>query len=397
MKLSPAGDWVTLAGNNTQVTGSDDGMGTAARFNNPTGLALDRDGNLFVADTGNHTIRKISPDGRVSTVAGMAPQGTRLVDAVGAAARFSANFALAADGSGQIYVADGGNNVVRHITPDGGVSTFAGVANSYHHVDGVGSNARFYGPYSIAVDAGGNALTTDGTDLRTISKTAEVRTLALDSGGGVFGALADGGNGSWLAVTHFMWLTTFASAPTSNVLPSGSGAEPPINGSFAIRRVDQAGKATTLLDSSGTSDSLLSSANAQGFAPVGLAGDNAGRVVFTMGHAVFELSRDGVLSLLAGQMTESGSADGTGALARFASPAGLALDADGQIYVADSGNNTIRKITRSGVVSTILGRAEQPGISLGAAPGGLLEPRAVAIVPGGLVIASRQAVLLARP
>ncbi|MCX7173669.1 MAG: hypothetical protein NT159_07065 [Proteobacteria bacterium] len=96
-------------------------------------------------------------------------------------------------------------------------------------------------------------------------------------------------------------------------------------------------------------------------------------------------------------MIEFGSADGAGALARFSSPSGVALDADGNIYVADSANHTIRKITRAGNVSTILGRAGQPGISLGATPGGLRDPRAVAVVPGGVVIASRQAVLLARP
>ncbi|MCX7173668.1 MAG: hypothetical protein NT159_07060 [Proteobacteria bacterium] len=392
LKMSPAGAWVTLAGND-RIAGSEDGMGTAASFNDPSGLALDREGNLFVADTGNHTIRKIAPDGRVSTVAGLAPQGKRLIDSVGADARFGADFGMAAGGGGQIYVADSGNKVVRRIAPDGSVSTVAGAMNSYGHADGVGSNAKFYGPYTIAVDTAGNMLASDALYLRTISPSAEVRTLPLDYSDGGFEALATCGDGTWLMVTRDRFTT---SATVSTASLPGSGEPQPL-GYFVIKRLDQTGKTTIFLDSRGSSDSLLRSVNAQGSAPAGLAGDASGRVVFTLGHAVFDLSRDGGLSLLAGQMTESGSTDGAGALARFASPAGIALDAAGNIYVADTGNHTIRKITRSGDVSTILGRAGQPGISLGAAPGGLLEPRAVAVVPGGLVIASRQAVLLARP
>ncbi|MCX7173670.1 MAG: hypothetical protein NT159_07070, partial [Proteobacteria bacterium] len=212
-KLSPVGAWTTFAGNAT-VPGLDDDLGTAARFSQPNGLALDHTGNLFVADTGNATIRKISPDGRVSTVAGLAPQWERLVDAVGAAARFAGISALAANGSGQIYVADTGHRVVRRVTPDGTVTTLAGAVDSYGHADGIGSNARFYGPSSIALDSAGNVLAGDGTDLRTISPTGEVRTLAPDAGGGTVDALASSGDGTWLAVRHVMiagaacWLAT---------------------------------------------------------------------------------------------------------------------------------------------------------------------------------------------
>ncbi|MFA6313056.1 MAG: hypothetical protein WC681_16365, partial [Sterolibacterium sp.] len=293
LKLSPLGDWVTLAGS-AEIIGSEDGLGTAARFNIPGGLALDREGNLFVADRGNNTVRKISPDGRVSTVAGMARQDTRLVDAVGAAARFSANFTLAADSNGQIYVADFGHTVVRRIAPDGTVGTVAGAAGSGGHVDGIGSNARFWGPWSIAVGAGGNAIAGDGPYLRSISPAGEVRTLAFETGGGFVGAVAGVGNGTWLAVTRVV--------PIEPPLLPGSGGARPWNGHFAIKRLDQAGNATTLVDDS---HSLLGGANAQGFAPAGIVSDDTGRIVFTLGHAVFEMSRQGELSLLAGQATES--------------------------------------------------------------------------------------------
>ncbi|MFA6313058.1 MAG: hypothetical protein WCV99_20085 [Sterolibacterium sp.] len=393
IKLSPDGTWVTLAGNDL-VAGSEDGLGTAASFNDPSGLALDRSGNLFVADAGNHTIRRIAPDGRVSTVAGLAPQGKRLVDSVGADARFGADFGMAAGGSGQIYVADGGNKVVRRIAPDGGVSTVAGAVNSYGHADGVGSNAKFYGPYTIAVDAAGQVLASDSLYLRTISPTAEVRTLPLDYRDGGFEVLAGSGNGTWLVVTRIVYTT---SASTSSLLSVGFVGSSAPNNSFTIKRLDQAEIVTTLLDSRTSADPAVRNAVASGFFPTGLAGDETGRVVIALGHALYELWSDGSLILLAGQWNESGSADGIGAMAGFSSPTGIALDSAGNAYVADTGNHTIRKITRSGNVITILGRAGQAGISLGAAPGGLMEPRAVAVVPGGLVIATRQAVLLARP
>ncbi|HZM01402.1 MAG TPA: serine/threonine-protein kinase, partial [Candidatus Saccharimonadales bacterium] len=140
---------IVLAGQ-TGTTGSGDGLGAAAQFDAPEGIAIDRDGNLYVADTGNNTIRKVTPDGLVTTIAGLA--GTRgSFDGVGRAARLWVPFSLAIDGKKNIYVAELGNNDIREITPEGLVVTFSGLAGAPGYANGTGVSARFRNPCGIAV------------------------------------------------------------------------------------------------------------------------------------------------------------------------------------------------------------------------------------------------------
>src|SRR6185369_14883225 len=146
--------------------GSANGLGSAARFALLSGVAVDSSGNVYVADTpsydnvtfiytGGNTIRKITPGGVVSTLAGLAGvRGTN--DGTGSAARFWYPQGVAVDSSGNVYVADWGNDTIRMITPDGVVSTLAGLAGSYGTADGTGSDARFEYPTGVAVDSSGN-------------------------------------------------------------------------------------------------------------------------------------------------------------------------------------------------------------------------------------------------
>jgi type 1 glutamine amidotransferase len=172
--------------------GNADGTGTAARFYSPSGIAADAAGNLYVADTGNHTIRKMTPAGIVSTLAGFA--GNRgSADGVGSAARFSSPSGIAVDGSGNLYVADTGNDTIRRITPNGTVATFAGLAGSRGSVDGVGNAARFAGPLAVAVDGSGNLFVADESPaIRKIMPQGVVATLAgrADSTGTADGSAA---------------------------------------------------------------------------------------------------------------------------------------------------------------------------------------------------------------
>jgi len=146
-KIAPSGDVTTLAGLAGR-SGSDDGIGSVARFNQPSAVATDGNGNVYVADTGNHAIRKITPAGVVTTLAGSAgfPGST---DGRGSEARFRSPLGIATNGSGNVYVADS-NNSIRKITPDGVVSTFAGSAEVIGSADGAGSEARFSSPFSVA-------------------------------------------------------------------------------------------------------------------------------------------------------------------------------------------------------------------------------------------------------
>ncbi|HTV47165.1 MAG TPA: NHL repeat-containing protein [Phycisphaerae bacterium] len=176
--ITPDGMVTTLAGQAGQE-GSADGAGNTARFDRPCGLAVDSAGNVYVADYGNDTIRKISPDGMVTTLAGQAGQQGS-TDGMGRAARFYHPTGVAVDGSGNVYVADDWNNLIRKITPAGVVTTFAGLANSRGSTDGKGNAARFDSPNSIAVDSAGNLYVTDqiNNTIRKITPAEVVTTLA---------------------------------------------------------------------------------------------------------------------------------------------------------------------------------------------------------------------------
>ncbi len=206
-KITAAGVVTTFAGR-AGAPGAANGSGASARFSNPQGVASDSAGNIYVADTGNHTIRKITPTGVVSTFAGSAgrPGST---DGVGGTVRFSSPFAVAVDGSGNVYVSDFNNSVIRKITSSGVVTTLAGLAGQEGLRDGSGSSARFFGAYDLAVDRNGNVLATDTFNhvVRLITPSGDVTTItgsqarffypqgiAADATGNVY--VADGDNHS---------------------------------------------------------------------------------------------------------------------------------------------------------------------------------------------------------
>jgi sugar lactone lactonase YvrE len=173
-KIDQSGNVSTLAGV-AGVSGSVDGLGTAARFNTPSGLAVDQAGNIYVADELNRTIRKITPAGAVTTLAGAATQ-SGYVDDAGSAARFSVPYGVAVDSAANLFVTDLGNHAIRKITAAGVVSTFAGSANA-GSADGLGSQARFGYPEGIAIDRAGNLFVVDGQNIRKITPSAYVTTL----------------------------------------------------------------------------------------------------------------------------------------------------------------------------------------------------------------------------
>ncbi len=177
-KITPAGVVTTLAGTAGSL-GTADGTGGAARFRFPYGLAVDDAGNVFVADSYNHTIRKITPAGVVTTLAGSAGNAGS-ADGTGSAARFNLPCGLGVDAAGTLFVADANNHTIRKITPAGVVTTFAGSAGNIGHADGAGGSARFRVPRGLAVDPWGNVLVTDmqNQTLRRITPGGVVSTLA---------------------------------------------------------------------------------------------------------------------------------------------------------------------------------------------------------------------------
>jgi streptogramin lyase len=156
-KITPTGVVSTLAGSGTP--GFADDTGPKARFHTPYGVAIDGKGNVYVADTFNHRIRKITPAGVVSTLAGSGTPG--FADDTGPKARFHTPAGVAVDGAGNVYVADYINNRIRKITPAGVVSTLAGSGTKGSADDDTGPKAQFKEPFGVAVDGAGNVYVAD--------------------------------------------------------------------------------------------------------------------------------------------------------------------------------------------------------------------------------------------
>jgi sugar lactone lactonase YvrE len=346
-KITPAGVVTTFAGM-AGVSGSADGTGKSASFYFPSDVAIDASGNLYVSDSGNHTIRKITAAGAVTTLAGLAGSPGS-ADGTGTAARFNRPLGLVADASGNVYVADSLNNTIRMISSAGTVTTLAGVPGMNGSADGPAATATFFQPGSVAVDASGNVFVAD-TGSSTVRRIAAGTVTTLAGTPGVSGAAdGTGANASFLQPSG---IATDA-AGTLYVADTGNST---------VRRVTPAGVVTTLAGTAG----VLGSANGTGAAaqfsgPHDLSVDASGTVfVADSGNNMMrKLTAAGVVTSFAGAAPVRGSSDQTGAAASFSSPLGIATDAAGNTYVADYQNQTIRKVSPSGVVSTLAG---SPGI-----------------------------------
>jgi sugar lactone lactonase YvrE len=347
-KITPAGAVTTLAGT-AGASGSADGVGAVASFNQPSGVAADGAGNVFVADTGNHTIRKITPAGAVTTLAGT-PGVAGSWDGTGATSSFAARFdhptGLAVDEAGNVFVADTGNNTIRMITPAGTVTTLAGASREWGSADGTGAVAYFAQTSGVAVDEAGNIFVADmfNHTIRKITPAGAVTTLAGTPGSP---GSADGTG----AAAGFFYPRGVAVDGAGNVLVVDSG-------NYTIRKITSAGTVTTLAGAPGSYGSTDGTGAAARFSqPEDVAVDRAGNafVAESFDNTIRKITPAGVVTTFAGTPGSPGSADGVGAAARFASPTGVAVDRAGNVFVADYGNNTIRKITPAGVVTTFAG------------------------------------------
>ncbi|WP_306591412.1 SMP-30/gluconolactonase/LRE family protein [Geothrix sp. 21YS21S-4] len=226
----------TLLAGNKGVAGSADGVGAAALFRNPAGLALDSAGNVVVADAGNHTIRRIAPNGTVTTLAGTAgAAGT--ADGIGSLARFNTPSGVAVDSTGLIYVADTQNHTLRKLAANGTVTTFAGTAGTPGLLDATGAAARLNQPSGLALKADGTLVVADygNSCIRTVASGAQVTTLAGQTTHGFSDArgtsaqfywpvavAVDGAGAVWVADTHNHAIRRVL-ADGSLSTPAGSG------------------------------------------------------------------------------------------------------------------------------------------------------------------------------
>jgi hypothetical protein len=348
--VTPGGVVTTVAGQAGSY-GSDDGTNSAASFHYLSGMAVDGATNVYVADRGNNTIRRMTPVGEVTTLAGLAG-GVGSVDGLARAARFNTPQGLAVDGAGNVYVADSWNSTIRKVSLEGIVTTLAGRAGYGDNVDGVGSAARFCDPEGMAVDGATNVYVADWSSqtIRKVATSGAVVTIA-----GV--AWRYGTNDGPGNVAQFANPSDVAVDSATNVYVADSSNN-------TIRKVSPGGVVTTLAGLGGSSGSTDGTGSAARFDdPEGVAVDSANNVyVADSGNqTIRKVTPGGVVTTLAGRAWNSGSADGTNNMASFCNPSGMAVDSSGNLYVAETGNWTIRKVTPGGVVTTVGGQARNQG------------------------------------
>jgi serine/threonine-protein kinase len=322
----------TIAGN--IHCGSNNGTDSTASFSGPFGIVNDGSGNLYIADTRNNEIRKvIITTGAVSTVAGSTTAGS--ADGTGTNASFYSPTGLALDGAGNLYVADEGNNEIRNINlTTGAVTTIAG-STTQGATDGVGSAASFYDPYGIAFDGNNNLYVTDyhNNEIRKIDiSTKAVTTIA---GSTTYGS-ADG-----------VGTAAGFNTPAGIVSDGHGNLYVTDTHNNEVRKIMIAtAEVTTLAGSThyGAADGIGSAASFS--MPMGLATDEMGNL-FVADDFNNEIRKiviaNSQVTTVAGTTT-AGSANGTGSNAGFKCPTGIITDANGNLYVADYGNNEIRMI-----------------------------------------------------
>ena len=311
---------------------------------NPTGIVADSAGNLTVADSSLNTLQKITPTGVVSAFVGTSGQAGS-TDATGAAARFNQPSALVlASDAVTAFASDTGNATIRRIASDGTVTTFAGSATLRGNNDATGTAATFSSPIGLAFDSAGNLYVADEMNhtLRRISSTGTVSTYA--------GAAGSSGT------TNGALLTARFNHPSGVAFDSAGNLYVADTFNHTIRKISPLGVVTTFAGLEGVTGTSDGSGSAALFnKPTGLATDSAGNVYVadTANSSIRKITPAGIVTTFAGLSTISGLKDGTGSDAWFNQPQALDFDGAGNLYVADTGNAAIRKISAAGVVTTL--------------------------------------------
>ncbi|MBL0095875.1 MAG: gliding motility-associated C-terminal domain-containing protein [Bacteroidetes bacterium] len=348
------------------LTGSANGTGSSARFNEPHGLTADKNGNIYIADRINNLIRKITPSGTVSTFAGTGAIGA--TDGPALTASFNEPWDIACDTLGNFYIADTKNYKIRKIDASGNVTTLAGTG-VFGTSNGPGATARFGTPAGIAVTRDGQKIYVSDYNTHTIRliDAGQVFTLA----GTVFLSGSVDGSGTAASFNHPFGLSLNASG---DLLIADEW-------NHKIRKMTPAGVVSTIAGDGnlGTTDGTPLTARFN--FPVDVASDTIGNIFITDGqnHTIRKFSsQSGQVTTYAGYAGQPGAVDGNGSLARFKNPAGIVYNrANRALYIGDNGNNTIRKIVFTSSVTLTVALTGSPTVCAG-------TPVTFTVTPSGL-------------
>jgi uncharacterized protein (TIGR03437 family) len=378
----------------------DDGPATEALLYGPAGVAVDKAGNLYIADTLYHRIRKVAPDGRIGTIAGDgvaggrgdggAAEGARIDSPVGLAFDTDGNLcilerggtgrlrkitpdgkirsitvgaltvpqALAIDSAGNLFIAEAGKHVIRKVAPDGKITTVAGRGSQGSAGDNaLATTAALNNPQGVAVDARGNLYISD-TDNHRVRKVAADGIITTVAGTGEAGFRGDNQPATMAGLDHPKGLGVDADG-TLFISDSSN---------HRVRKVSTAGVITTVAGTGvpGFGGDGGPAVRAQFQFPAGLALGAAGNLYVAEpdNHRIRRITPAGEIATVAGSSHFRGDG-GPAASATLFSPSNLAMDAGGNLYIAEIGNNRIRKLSPNGLITTVAGSSDAPGYSDG--------------------------------
>lgn len=340
----------TIAGNGFYSFSGDGGQATLAQLFFPDGLAADGAGNIYISDKWNNCIRRVSSTGIITTIAGNNLSGYSADGVAATTSKLNFPTGLAVDGSGNIIIADKDNSRVRKVSPAGIITTIAGIGiSSYFGDNGPATGAILNGPSAVAIDATGNIFIADQNNnvIRKINTSGIITRFAGNASSGFSGDMGP--------------------ATASQLsFPSGVAVDPGGNVYIAdyansrIRKVSTSGIISTIAgkNTSGYSGDGGAATAAELYHPYAVMADATGNIYFSDcgNNCVREISPSGIITTIAGNGSPAFSGDGGPATAaRLCSPKSIVKDAGGNIYVADSGSSRIRKISTSGIISTFAG------------------------------------------
>lgn len=413
-KISPSAIVYPFAGS-VNVSNHLDGQGAGAQFVSPVDVKVDADGNVYTAEVGGY-IRKITPSGSVNTIAGNGT--TNVTDGPALLSGFSGPLGLTLDALGNIYVADTYHNMIRKIDLAGNISTVAGNITS-GNIDGVGKDARFFSPTNLTIDINGNLFVTDkyNNSIRRITLTGYTIDKALPAGlifdpntGSISGKPTVAGPSANYTITAYNKdgnSSTVVTIKINDITPEPPVAAPnisyqtpqtyiintnispliPANTGGAVP-ANEYGMVSTFAGDSEAGDVDAIGLNARFKTPEGLAIDKNDNIYVgdALNHKVRKITPAGEVSTLAGSGTY-GNVDGLGTLAMFDTPASMAVDNSGTVYLADLNNNLIKKISPAGLATTFAGDGSQGTSDGQGVAAGIYKPNSVTFdVNGNLII-----------